>query len=254
MKVMVESKEQSKIPTLHVYKVGSGAKQPVIFILHGYTRRKENYLEMAYGYAREGYYVILFDALHHGELKTKEFDQLSQVEQDSLIVEIMVETAKFINVLIDDNDANPQVDINRVALIGFSMGGNIIFQYLAQLLSERIKVAVPCKATPAWGKALARFTQSTPGAERYIDAKRIAEVTAMQPSNFPECIKDLPVLMVIGDEDPLVPIDDVMAYYRRLQQNYSDQGRICLEIQKGVGHVVAPESFRKIESWIKKYL
>ena len=254
MQIVIERKEQNKIPTLHIYNICCDKRKPIIFILHGYTGKKENLIEMAYGYARESYYVILFDALHHGELKDKEFEQMSQLEKDSTLVYIMIETAKFINALIDNNINNFRVDINRVALIGFSMGGNIIFEYISKMLSKRVKVAIPCISTPVWGKAVIRYTERTPGAERYFDVKRIREIMKIQPSNFTEGIKELPILIVIGEEDQIVPVDDIKTYYKNLLQNYNDTSKICLEIQKDVGHNITSDSFKKIELWIKKHL
>lgn len=202
MKIIIESKEQRKIPTLHIYNACCREKSPVILILHGYMGKKENHINLAYDYAKSGYYVILFDSFHHGGLKDKNFERLSRLEKDSTIIDIMLETAKFINALIDANINNPLADINRVALIGFSMGGNIIYQYISKMLSKRVKAA----------------------------------------------------LMVIGEEDQSVPVDDMIAYCESLRNNYNDKSKVCLEIQKGVGHHVTPESLKKIELWLKKYL
>lgn len=254
MRVAIERKVQSKIPTLHIYNMCCNEKKPVIFILHGYTGIKENLIEIGYGYARNGYYVILFDALHHGELKENEFEQLNQLEKDSSIVDTMIETAKFINILINDNSNNPLVDIDRVALIGFSMGGNIIFEYISKMLSERVKVVIPCISTPVWGRAFIKYVERTPGSENYFDTKRIEEIIQIQPSNFIEDIKELPILIVIGEEDQTVPLEDINEYYNTLLENYNYKNKICLEIQKGVGHYVTSESLEKMELWIKEYL
>lgn len=253
MDVVVKDMLQSRIPTLHVYNRSGVRRKPVIFMLHGYMEKKESLLEYAYGYAREDYYLVLFDALHHGDAAV-DFQCLSEPEKADKFIGILTESAKYIQILVDGNSNNPRADMNRIALIGRSMGGMIIYQYLAHQSSGRIKAAIPCISTPAWGAPFRRYVENTPGAEKYFDEARLEEIERNQPSNFLKNLSDLPLLMMIGEKDPRMNAEDMQVFYASLLPNYVDKEKLRLEVHKGVGHAVTAEMLQKMLLWIKKYL
>jgi uncharacterized protein len=254
MSVIIENKVQSSIPTLHVYDISNLEKKPVVLILHGYTGTKEGNIEIAYKLAKEGFYTITFDAVQHGELKNEKFDKLNQLEKDRSILGIMVETANFINTLVNCNADNVNIDIERIALIGFSMGGNIIYYYISRMLLCNVKAVVPFISTPVWGNAYKKYIETTEGAEQYFDKESLEDIYNIQPSNYCNNLMDLPMYIIIGEEDESVPVKDMEDFYNMIKENYIDKSKISFEIQKGIGHSVSPQAFDKSVTWLKSYL
>lgn len=254
MKIVIESKRQSGIPTLHMYRSPRRGKLPVVFLIHYYTGRKESLIDVAYRYAREGWYVIQYDSPHHGELEEAEYSRLGQIEKDTMVPDIVAESAGFIDAIIRDTSNAPGVDMERIALVGFSMGGLIIYQYLAHHLSGRIKAAVPCISTPVWEPEFRKYAESAPGAENIINEKWLKEIAKRQPSNFISDLGDLPLLMIIGGDDPEISVEEMKSFYQKLLPRYKDASRLSLVVKKGVGHSVTSDSHQLIIDWIKKYL
>lgn len=254
MRFILESRRENGIPTLHLYRCRPDGNRPVVFLIHWYTGRKENMLELAYKYASEDCYVILYDSPHHGELEDTEFANLRQLEKDSKMPDAVAESAGFIESIIRENQDSLQGDFNRIALVGFSMGGMIIYQYLATCLSGRVKAAVPCISTPVLEPAYRAYVASTPGAQEFFDENRLKKIAQTQPSNFIANLGELPLLMIIGGEDHEVSVEEMKSFHRRLLPEYKNASRLRLEIQEDVGHSVTEKSHRLILDWIKQYV
>jgi dienelactone hydrolase len=254
MKIVIESKRQRGIPALHMYRSPRRGRLPVVFLIHYHMGSKESLIDVAYRYAREGYYVIQYDSPHHGELEDIEYARLGEVEKDAMMPDIAAESAGFIDTIIRDNQGAHGADMERIALVGFSMGGLVIYQYLAHRLSGRIKAAVPCISTPVWEPEFREYAASVPGAENIFNEKWLKEVAEKQPSNFISDIADLPLLMVIGEDDTELSAEKMRSFYQKLLPHYRDKTRLRLVVQKGVGHSVTAESHQLIMDWIKKYL
>jgi hypothetical protein len=71
VKVVIEDRKVCGIPVLDVYETDINGKRPIVIMLHRGNGRKEENIERAYEYVKTGFFVTLFDAYGHGELKNE---------------------------------------------------------------------------------------------------------------------------------------------------------------------------------------
>jgi predicted esterase len=250
-RVLMKYETIDNVPTLHLFDEIKTSKKPLVIFLHGYGEKKEENLKLAYKLAMNGAYIVLFDANNHGERQTEEYRKLSNLEKDSLIMRTMIETAKSIDRIIDSISCIPFVEISRTALIGFSMGGNIIYYYISKLYTYAISVVIPCISTPVWGNAFRSYAKQNNGASRYFTEERLKEIEINQPSNNIENYRGQNILVIIGENDPRVNIGEMEEFYKRIKQKAKNSDLI---IQKDIGHRVTDQSKEAIINWIKKHL
>jgi len=250
MQIVVENKRVGHIPVLEFYNPEATGKLPMILIFHGFNGSKEHHIADGYQLARQGYYAVSLDAHLHGELGERPFVPSNVVPR---MWEVIQETADFINPLIDHYCASPPADASRVGLMGISMGGAIIFEYLPHRRAE-IKTAVcliagiPC----LWQIVLENCKPLYP--EFRITDEQVAAVLPSGMLPFLPGVSDFPILMQYGEADPLIPVGDVRLLHAQTVQNYSDENKLTLLTYPGVGHEVTAEMAARGLAWFNEYL
>lgn len=253
MRIIVEDKQVKNIPVLDVYNLDLKEKLPIIFMLHGLTGYKETGLKNAYKFARQGFYVVLFDAYRHGELADEEFKKLNYYEKTLETTDIILETTKYLNALINYYSFIENADINRCGLIGFSMGGCIVYNFLADKNNPKVKAAIPVIGSPMSGKPLRELLESSPDTINYIDEAKVAYAERKAPYRRLKGLKDLPLLMLNGEKDHIFAIADIRDCYKQWSKNYDHQEMIK-KVEFNVGHEVTEEMIDMASEWFHKYL
>ena len=112
------------IDDIPVYEMFSSKKNTgkMLFLFHGQNSRKEEYLFDMIRYAEAGYFCVAVDLVGHGERLTSEA---------KMSVQITVETAKDIDVLLEYYKTIPQANSDVFALLGLSQGGSVSYWYAA---------------------------------------------------------------------------------------------------------------------------
>jgi len=85
--------------------------------------------------------------------------------------------------------------------------------------------------------------------EEYI---RMAE--RLQPLNRFSAMKDIPMLILNGDVDPIIPIENVREFYKQLRELYTRKEDIKLIEYKETGHTDTIQMNMELAGWFKKYL
>ena len=114
--------------------------KPVVILLHGLFGQKEMYEFMSTVLAQEGYLVITPDARLHGERKE---------ETSMWISQIAIESSKDLDLVMDYYADLELADMDRVCMVGFSLGGLMTYQYLING-EHPVKAAVVAYSTPDW--------------------------------------------------------------------------------------------------------
>lgn len=254
MGILNKKKEVSSIPILEVYDDGLSSKKPLVIILHGFLGQKEENLEFAHRLANDGFFVILPDAFLHGEQKNNEYEQVSMFKKIGKIDEIFLNTTEYINIIIDSY-GDSEADTGRIGLIGISMGGCIIYNYLARYNNPGVKAAVPIIATPYWYNHITQDAIETemPEATKYISEDLLQRISSIEPSNKLKNI-NTPLLMLNGETDSLIPIEDVRKTYKFLKNNYNDANQINFVEYSGADHFATQDMFREAAKWIKTFV
>jgi uncharacterized protein len=254
MKFLLENKIIANIPVIDLYNTDSTEKRPLVLFLHGYKSRKENHLESAYHLAKEGFYAVLFDGYCHGELETGEFKSGSDLEKGSHIIEIMLQTTGFFDRLIDAYADHRLADNHRVGLIGTSLGGQIIFNYISGQRKHNVKAAVPILGTPVWLGATLKYMDKIPGSEKIFDQEKLTYIKKIQPSNYLDKLKDFPLLMLNGEKDPIIPVEDIRDFYGKLNNLYSSKDSVQFVEYENLEHRIIPDMIERACGWFERFL
>ena len=225
-------------------------KKPIIICEHGLSGSKADYQTIAEVFAGNGYYVLTPDAYLHGD----------RTEGDArTVVEAAVITSGEIDTLLDYCKELPFVDINRIGLIGFSMGGMVCYDYIAHG-SYQIDAACVVCTTPDWeeliGNAVA-YSQYvhgetsmvlTPwgraGVDRFIRAHS-PEQELLSRSTGTD------YLIISGKDDTLMPFAGSVDFYTRMKNQGED---VTMQLVEGHGHEVTQEDALDITQFMLQRL
>lgn len=202
---------------------------PLALLLHGWSGSKEAWYEegniisggeMRKALLDSGYAVLALDAATHGE-RSNEIDyQHVNVFEDPkapptrnyfTFAEISVQTVKDYRRALDYLATRDEIDMERIGLVGYSMGGMDSFYLLS--VEPRIKMAVAC-VPPLLG-------------EGYGPAS---------PIDFTWGIQDKPFLLLAGRQDEMYDAARFEASYKAYIESpktkliWYDQGHKLTEI------------------------
>jgi uncharacterized protein len=253
MQIVIEDRKVKHIPVLDVYNTDIMGPPPLILMLHGLSSSKETGLINAYRFAKQGFHIVLFDAYRHGELADEQFQKFDYFQKILETTGIIRETVKYIEILIEYYQTVDNVDSSRIGLIGFSLGGVIIYKYISGDKNPAVKAAVPVVASPMGG-TLRELVKKSPQPDRYFDDAKIAVAEREAPIHRLKELKDFPLLMLNGVEDDLFSIEDIRTCYNQLVQNYTDQQRIKKIEYQNVGHQVTQEMIDEAILWFQRFL
>ncbi|MGH4121611.1 MAG: hypothetical protein ACREV6_01540 [Clostridium sp.] len=114
------------------------------------------------------------------------------------------------------------------------------------------------KRVPIWQNFVRRYISKLPTEALSFNEDDIIQIEkyieSIEPLNHTENMKDLPLLMLNGKKDELIPINSIRQSYCKLQNNYKDQQLIKSIEFEGIGHTVTPQMLEVACEWIKKYI
>lgn len=222
---------------LELPKTGQ-APFPCVLLLHGWSGAKLNWWEddnfIHGGLARKalleaGYAVFALDAQAHGERAAEiDYAHVNYSEKDGwknyfTLPEIYTQTTVDYRRGLDYLATRPEIDMNRVGVLGYSMGGTQSF--LLTSADSRIKVTVAC-VTPAM-------------TEKYYP---------VAPNNYLSGLAGRPFLMLMGRTDDLCSEDLAKQLYDLIPSEQKD-----LKFFES-GHKLPKEYIRDAVAWFNKYL
>lgn len=271
MPITVLSRKTGDIPVLEVFSEGLKEPGPLILLQHGWTSRKEDMLPSARVLAEKGFFVVLPDALGHGERKSGDYaagggavDGLSETIRG--LLQICRETAAEFNLLIDYYSENPLVDKDRIGVAGASMGGLIVFEFLFKHgsgLGSRLKAAVPLISTPCpdmltgpeeVGRLNAHFHffEGEPEAGEYD--KAVALIKDYMRDNHYGILDRVPLLMLNGGQDPIFPEGVVKKAAELLCAGLEASRQPSLIVYPEAAHDVTARMNEEMARWFLKWM
>jgi dienelactone hydrolase len=215
---------------------------PLVLLLHGWSGSKDNWYEdknitnggmMRKALLGAGYAVLALDAATHGERSSEidyqhvnPFDDPKAPPRRNYFTfpEITVQTVKDYRRALDYMAQRDEIDINRVGLVGYSMGGMDSFYLLSA--EPRIKMAVACVpplSSPAYGPTT--------------------------PIDYTWGIGQKPFLMLMGRKDDMYEAAKVDASYHQYIE-----GPNTKLIWYGQGHKLTPVYVPDALAWVKQNL
>jgi predicted esterase len=251
MKILVDHRTIRGVPAIELYNPEAAVRLPVIILMHGFTGRKEHLLAHAYELAGAGFNTVSIDLHLHGELGEVPFIPARVTPQ---LNEVLDQSAGFIDRLVDEYGQSATADGSRIGLMGYSLGGAVIYRYLPfRQPVIKTAVAMVAGADPFWHKTVRYIMQVYP--EFGVTEQLIAEneqVTSRQP--FLQGVTDFPLLMQYGVDDPIVRIEDVRLMYRQVKEQYHQKDLLRLIEYEHTGHETPHEMIIQAQRWMQTYL
>ena len=257
------------IPTLTVAPENA-ISCPLLFYVPGYGGKKEGGLSLGYQLAKQGFFVVCFDPLWHGE----RFDERLFNPQPALYppetgLDIGLTFYRVIAQCLDDVQTlrahfagDPRADVNRCGIAGFSLGAYasyLVFANVPEMLAAAPLMGIPhfsqrwqdildeCAfSNPAWAAALQQVTAQT--------AQHTAFIEQIDP--YPKLFAAAPraLLMVNGDFDTDQPKLYALKAYRELKGVYAAAANHLRLSIHPVAHTVTPEIEHEVVAWFEQHL
>ena len=254
--VIVENKKIHDIPLLHVVKEDVQQNRlPLILFIHGFTSAKEHNLHYAYLLAEKGFRVILPETMHHGERELG----LSEKDLYLRFWEVVLTTIHEMDSLKEYYVHSGMADLDRIGVVGTSMGGMVTLGALTQF--PWIKVAVSLMGMPAYGEfSLWQLEQlKNQGVKLPFREEQIAEQLAILKdfdlSLHPQRLENRPLLFWHGKKDPLVPYSFAHQFFESIRNDYEeDPERLRFITDEHAGHKVSRDGLKATVNWFEKYL
>ena len=153
------SEATEKVPVLIYRQVSNARKKlPVIICLHGTGGSKEGMKDLLDRFAKSGFMAVSIDGRYHGERAKSvggENDYVKAIisawqnnDRESQQHPFFFDTVYDLWRLVDYLLTRPDVDRNRIGMMGISKGG--IETWMAAAVDTRIKVAVPVIAVQSF--------------------------------------------------------------------------------------------------------
>jgi pimeloyl-ACP methyl ester carboxylesterase len=176
--------------------------------------------------------------------------------------ELIVETAKDIDRLIEHFGSDPRADASMIGLTGFSMGGFLTFYVAAHC--PAIQAAVPMAGLPAFTARWEDVVLESSSYESWAEQMAAAQEETAQWTNFMREIDPFDrikgfypraLMMINGDRDLDSPKKYLVDLYRTLKPVYTDlPGRLRLNIHDDAGHELTPAMMEDVCNWFTEHL
>jgi len=238
-KIVFDGVRDGRVPGYLALPKTGKAPYPVIILLHGHTGHKDEWWmdDSFYGgglvtkaFLPEGYAVLALDAQYHGERKAdnnyESPNMLHSRGWHSRSIDMVIQTVSEYSRAIDYLETRPEIDMSRIGVHGYSMGGMMAF--LLTATEPRIKTTVSC-VTWNWK----------------IDNPKY---NLIAPHNFAQGIGDRPFLMMMGKKDPILPLDAAERLYRLIEKPSTNL------ILYDSGHRLPDDYIGESLSWFKLHL
>lgn len=256
MKIFVEKDCIRDIPILHLYKQGKGHERlPFVLFIHGYTSAKEHNLHYAYLLAEKGFRVVLPDVQFHGERSIS----VEQHELHFKFWRIVLQTIHELQILKEHFEKQNLIDVDKIGVVGTSMGGIITLGALTQYSWINTAVSLMgCPAYQSFAKMQIEHFQQT-GANIPFNEDEIKEqIDQLRPfdlSIHKEKLQNRPLLFWHGKKDTVVPFVPTYKFYEEIQPLYAENPeRLHFEIEEEAGHKVSRKGVLLTVDWFTKHL
>ncbi len=201
--VVFSSTHDERVPALLFLPVKAQGPSPCVLALHGLGGDKESLRLLGALLCPLGIAVLAYDAQYHGERRQPApiLSPFLYRSRDALI-QTVVDGRRAIDYLC----TRPEIDHQRIGLVGLSMGG-ILGGVLAGV-EPRLKVAALLVAGGGWGDILRLSDHPVAKAlrESGLDPQGVQQaLDPVDPSHFVSRIPARPLLFINGRNDEIVP-------------------------------------------------
>ena len=282
-----------RVPMLLTKPPSKGKRLPCVIVLHGTGGNKEGQRGFLSELAKRGFIGVAIDARYHGErLAVKESGGSGREAYVAAITRawqtkpgepqehpFYYDTCWDLWRTADYLATRPDVDADRLGMIGFSMGG--IQTWLAAAADERFKVVVPAIAVQSfrwslehdeWQGRARTIKAAHDAAARDLGENEVNQRVCRElwskvipgildqfdcPSMLRLFAADRQLLIVSGEKDPNCPLGGAKLAIASAEKAFQDAGRsdhLKVMVAPGVAHAVTSEQRAAALDWFEKWL
>jgi pimeloyl-ACP methyl ester carboxylesterase len=232
------------IPVIEFFPAETAQPAPLLILMHGFNGRKQDLWAQGQSFAGAGFFAVSADLHRHGELGETPF---IPARVSPYLDEVIEQSAENIEKIIAGYS-----DVKTVFLLGVSLGGAVIYRYLPK--RNPVVRAAACMVAgcdPFWETTFQRIRQLYPqfGITDELLAKA-AEIVQNRP--FLAGLRDFPLLMQYGKQDPIVPIAEVRKVYEQIRRGYGQADRLRLTEYEPCGHETPPAMYEEALAWFRQ--
>jgi dienelactone hydrolase len=285
------SGEVERVPILLVRPEKVTKKLPVVIALHGTGGNKEGQRALLVQLAQKGIIGVAIDARYHGE----RLAQSGGAKGSGGYVEAITrawktkpgekheypfyyDTCWDLWRTVDYLISRPDIDPDRIGMIGFSMGG--IETWLAAAVDERVKVSVPAIGVQSFRWSLEndkwQGRANTIKGAHNAAAKDLGEAQVNQKVCRELWNKVIPgmldqfdcpsmlrlfagrqLLILSGETDGNCPLGGAKLAFASAEEAFKAAGagdKLKIMVAEGKGHTVTPEQRQAAMEWFEKWL
>jgi dienelactone hydrolase len=278
-----------RVPTLVVKRTTTTGRAPAVIVMHGTGGTKEGMREWLDVFAARGYVAVGIDARYHGEWipggarGSQEYNQAAVAAWRSKPGEPREYPFWYDSVwdvwrTVDYLATRPDVDPNRIAMLGVSMGG--IQAFFAAAADDRFAAVVPIIATQSmrwvlennqW-QARARTIQAAHeaaaadlGEAAVNDRVARALWTKLIPGILDEfdtpsivrLIAPKPLLLLSTENDQNCPLPGAKLAFAQAEAAYKAAGatnKLTIDVAPDARHEVVPAHRQLAHEWLDRQL
>ena len=241
-KIVFRGAQGFLVPGYIEFPKPASSSYPLVLLLHGWSGSKESWYEdgniisggeMRKALLENGYAVLALDAATHGERSNEiDYQHVNPFDDPAAptrrnyftFAEISIQTVKDYRRALDYLATRDDVDMSRVGLVGYSMGGMDAFYLLS--VEPRIRAAVAC---------VPPFSNEGYGAANPVD--------------YSWGIGDTPFLLLMGRQDTMYDYDQVTATYETYLKRPTTN-LIWFDREHKLTEEYVPDAL----AWIRKFL
>ncbi len=221
---------------------------PTIIFYHGWSSSKDSQKMRAFILANLGYQVIVPDAIYHGERNALEvYDGANAAKY---FWDIVFKNMEEFGLILDEMVQNYDADLDRIAVMGHSMGGITaggIFTH-----NNKINTLVVLNGSCSWEDSNDEFKQNL-GLD--IKALELEEkVRSLDPINNLDLLVNRPIILLHGEHDTIVPVSSQKLFYERLKKLDEGVGKLKMITYQNLNHFVTTEMMEESAIWLGEHL
>lgn len=277
-----------RVPLLIVRPEKPTKKMPAVIVLHGTGGNKEAQRGVMVELVKRGMIGVALDARYHGERTGGAKGSEAYVAAITRAWRapadephehpFYYDTCWDIWRTVDYLQTRPDIDGDRLGIIGFSMGG--IQTWLAAAVDDRLKVAIPAISVQSFRWSLENGQWQ--GRARTIEAAHLAAATDLGETavnarvcrelwnkiipgmldqfDCPSMLRlfaGRPLLIVNGELDPNCPLGGAGVAFDSVEQAYRAAGasdRLKIMVAPGIAHAVTEVQHAQALAWLSKWL
>ena len=245
-KVVFRGLHNSRVPGYLTIPTLDSPPYPCVLMAHGLggskgDRRSELGPEKA-SITKEllssGFAILVHDAPYHGERTfSADYGPIFSFISPNIYRELFVQWAVEYRLATDYLANRPEVDIARLGMLGYSLGGMMAFNLIG--VEHRIKTTVTCATLPITPHYINRIGW---------DETMLAQMMPIAPQNFAPATKSTPFLMLNGKADSWGILEEVQALYGLIGSSTKEL------VLFDSGHDLPADHMPQVVEWFRQYL